>query len=173
MKTMKAMMCVGWIVVLTAAMLLSGCGDKNQSGSTIDEPEITADYLEGDYVNQLLRDGAEHVFGSISLSEGADGSTTVQVAAKEYVEDPDQPNGFFIEDKNYSVSYGLPAEARCTFLSGGSSLPQVMTAEQFVKAYQEDVAEYSQKNSGYANHKLYDMYIMGDQIELMLERYIP
>ncbi|QAT43324.1 hypothetical protein [Aminipila luticellarii] len=173
MKTTRTIMCVGLVFVLTFATLLTGCGKKNQSGSTVDEPEITAEYLEGDYVKQLLRDGAEHVFGSIALSNGEDGSVIVNIEAKEYVEDAEQPNGFYIEDKNYGLSSVLAPEARCTFLTGGVTLPQIMTTEQFVEAYKKDVAEYSKNNPDYQSHKLYDIYIMGDQIELILEKYIP
>lgn len=174
MKTTKTILCVGLFFVLVFVLLLPGCGDKNQSGSTVDEPDITVQYLEEDYVKQLLRDGAEHVFGSIQLSEGEDDSIVVNIEAKEYVEDPDQPNGFYIEDKNYSLSSVLAPEARCTFLSGGTSLPQIMTAEQFAEAYKKDVEEYGgEKNPDYAEHKLYNIYIMSDQIELILEKYIP
>lgn len=174
MKTTRTIVCAGLIFVLTLATLLVGCGDKNRSGSTVDEPEITVEYLEGDYVKQLLRDGAEHVFGSIELSKAEDNSITVNIEAKEYVEDSEQPNGFYIEDKNYSLSSVLAPEARCTFLSGGVSLPQIMTTEQFVEAYKKDIDEYGGANNpDYEKHKLYDIYIMGDQIELILEKYIP
>ncbi|QHI73033.1 hypothetical protein [Aminipila terrae] len=173
MKTTKTIVCVGLIFVLIVVTLLVGCGDKNRSGSTIDEPEITVEYLEGDYVKQLLRDGAEHVFGSIELSKGQDDSVLVNIEAKEYVEDSEQPKGFYIEDKNYSLSSVLAPDARCTFMTGGVSLPQIMTTEQFIDAYKKDVDEYSKNNPDYQNHKLYDIYIMGDQIELILERYIP
>ncbi|WP_312653081.1 hypothetical protein [Aminipila sp.] len=174
MKTTRTIVCTGLIFVLTLATLLVGCGDKNQSGSTVDEPKITVEYLEGDYVKQLLRDGAEHVFGSIEVSKAKDGSVLVNIEAKEYVEDTEQPNGFYIEDKNYSLSSVLAPEARCTFISGDVSLPQIMTTEEFVEAYNKDINEYGGKNNpDYQKHKLYDMYIMGDQIELILERYIP
>lgn len=171
MKTTRTFLCVGLIFVLVSTIFLGGCVDKNQSGSTVDEPEITAEYLEGDYVRQLLRDGAEHVFGSIELKEGEDDSILVDIEAKEYVEDSSQPNGFYIEDRNYSLSTVLSSEARCTFLSVGVSLPQIMSADKFVESYNKYVDEYTDKNN--SNPKLYDIYIMGDQIELILEKYIP
>lgn len=167
MRTIRTIMCVGLIFVIALAMLLVGCRDKDQIGMTVDEPEITVEYLEGDYVKQLLRDGAEHVFGSIEFSKNEEDSIVLSIEAKEYVEDSEHPNGFYIEDRNYSISAVLTPEARCTFLSGDVSLPQIMSTEQFVEAYKKDVDE----NGG--GNKLYDMYIMGDQIELILERYIP
>lgn len=167
MRTIRTIMCVGLIFVIALAMLLVGCRDKDQIGMTVDEPEITVEYLEGDYVKQLLRDGAEHVFGSIEFSKNEEDSTVLSIEAKEYVEDSEHPNGFYIEDRNYSISAVLTPEARCTFLSGDVSLPQIMSTEQFVEAYKKDVDE----NGG--GNKLYDIYIMGDQIELILERYIP
>ncbi|MFV0516503.1 MAG: hypothetical protein ACK5MV_03835 [Aminipila sp.] len=173
MKATKAKLCVGLIFALVLSASLIGCGDKNQSGLTIDEPEITVEYLENDYVEQLLRDGAEHVFGSVELIKNEDGSITVNIDAKEYVKDDNQPNGFYIEDRNYKMSSTLAQEARCTFLQDGVSIPQIMTTEKFVEAFNKDMEKHSTSNPDYKNFKLYDMYIMGDQIELMLERYIP
>lgn len=163
MKITRTIMCVGLIFVLVLATLLVGCRDNNQIGSTVDEPEITVEYLEGDYVKQLLRDGAEHIFGNIIISKDEEESIVLNIEAKEFVKDSGHPNGFYIEDRNYSLSAVLSPEARCTFLSGDVSLPQIMSTEQFVEAYNKDADE----------NKLYDMYIMGDQIELILEKYIP
>lgn len=174
MRKNRIIVGIGLIFAFTLSMLLVGCGDKNQSGLTVDEPEITVEYLERDYVKQLLRDGAEHVFGSIELSKNEDNSIAVNIDAKQYVEDDSRPDGFYIEDRNYNLSTVLAAEARCTFIPYGVSLPQIMDTQQFAKAYEKDLAQYdggaAESNE---NRKLYDIYIMGDQIELILEKYIP
>lgn len=174
MKTTKARLCVGLIFVVAFTIIFGGCADKNQSGSTVLEPEITVEYLEGDYVKQLLRDGAVHVFGSIELSQNEDDSIVVNVEEKEYVEDSTLANGFYVEDKNTSLTTTLASEARCTFISKGVSLPQIMNTQQFVESFNKEMEEYGGTNNpDYKNEKLYDMYIMGDQIELILEKYIP
>lgn len=174
MRKNRIIVGIGLIFAFTLSMLLVGCGDKNQSGLTVDEPEITVEYLERDYVKQLLRDGAEHVFGSIEILKNEDNSIAVNIDAKQYVEDDSRPDGFYIEDRNYSLSTILAAEARCTFIPYGVSLPQIMDTEQFVKAYEKDLAQYDGGAAGSnENRKLYDIYIMGDQVELILEKYIP
>ncbi|MFW5677904.1 MAG: hypothetical protein ACOCNL_16865 [Acetivibrio ethanolgignens] len=164
---------VGLLIVLSIAML-TGCMKSNQNGSTVDEPDITVDYLQGEYVQQLMRDGATHVFGNIKISQNEDDETLLLIESKEYVEDETQPNGFYIEDKNVNVEAVLSSEARCTFMQGGVSLPQIMTAGQFVNEYEKDVAKNGgEKNPEYEKYKLYDIYIMEGQAELVLERYIP
>ncbi|MBN7774260.1 hypothetical protein [Clostridium aminobutyricum] len=168
MKTTKSIVCVGLIFVLAVAMLLPGCAKSNKSGQTEDEPQITVDYLEGDYVEQLVRDGAEHVFGTIELNQADDGTIQVNIAEKVLVEDSSQPEGYYIEDKNSNLSAVLGTGARATFLNGNVSLPQIMSSKEFVKAYQDNLT----KNSGKNDSKLYDIYIMGDQIELILAKYI-
>lgn len=172
MKTTRTILCVGLICVLVLTMLLVGCGDRNQSGLTVDEPDITVEYLEGDYVDQLIRDGAEHVFGTIEVTQVDEETISVDIAAKVFVEDSSQLNGFYIEDKNYSLSKTLNPEARITFLTGEVSLPQIMSPTEFVKAYDEDLAKNGDTEE-YRDSKLYDIYIMGDQIELVLAKYLP
>lgn len=169
MKTTRSVVCMGLIVVLAVAMLLPGCAKSNKSGGTEDEPDITLEYLQGDYVKQLVRDGAEHVFGTIELNQAQDGTIKVNIEEKVLVEDASQPQGYYVEDKNTSVSSVIDPEARTTYLSGDVSLPQIMTADEFVKAYQDD----QRKNADANKSKLYDIYIMGDQVSLILAKYIP
>ena len=59
-------------------------------------------------------------------------------------------------------------------MQGGVSLPQIMAAGQFVEEYEKDIAKNGgEKNPDYEKYKLYDIYIMEGQAELVLERYIP
>ena len=174
-KAVKKNLLIGLLIVVIVAML-TGCFNSNQSGATVDEPEITLEYLKGDYANQLIRDEAEYVFGCIDLNVAEDGTIMVEIDAKEYVNgDADvQLEKAYIEDRNLSISTTLASEARCTFLQGKTTLPQIMTAEEFVEAYKSDVAKNGgEANPDYADSKYYDIYIMGGQIELILARYIP
>ena len=174
-KAGKKYLLVGLLIVVTTSML-TGCFNSNQSGATVDEPDITLEYLKGEYANQLIRDEAEYVFGCIDLTVAEDGSVLVDIDAKEYVNgDADvQLEEAYIEDKNMTVSTVLSTEARCTFLQGKTTLPQIMTAEEFVEAYNKDMAKNGGENNlNYGDSKYYDIYIMGGQIELILARYIP
>ena len=158
------------LAVIFAAAFIAGCtGAQN----TLDEPEITAEYLSGEYAAQLVRDGASVVFGSTQLTEDEAGRVIVNVAEKEFVEDASQPNGFYIADKNLESEYQLADAARATFLHGGESVPEAMGAGEFVEAARQDYDEFGAGDPDYIEHKLYDIYIMGDQVELLIARYIP
>ena len=78
------------ILVLTALMLLllllAGCGSE-KSGNTISEPEITVDYLDGEYADQLINDGAGTMLGTVSVEQSGD-SYIAHVTEKEVVRIP-------------------------------------------------------------------------------------
>ena len=156
-------------VICIAVFIISCTGPHN----TIDEPEITVKYLTGEYADQLVRDGASVVFGSIELTEAEDGSTVVHIKEKEFVEDASEPNGFYIADKNLNSEYPLANEARATFFPVGENVSTAMGASEFIEATRQAYEELGAGNPDYAAYTLYDIYIMGDQVELLLARYIP
>lgn len=153
------------------AFYMTGCADGG--GDITQEPEITVGYLTGEYAGQLVRDGADVLLGVIDITEGEDGTTLVDVGEREYVEDATRPNGFYIADKNLEDTYQLSSDARATFLAGGSSIPKPMAADEFVDAVAKDLDEYGASDPDYKNYKLYDIYVMDDQILLLLARYLP
>lgn len=165
------LVCLG--VTLCAGFFVTGCTKTDRSGNTIDEPEITVEYLTGEYAQQLLRDGAEYIFGTITINTLEDGTIECGIDGKEFVEDQDQESGYYIADRNLDYTYPLPAEARTTFMQGGTSIAQVMTTDEFVAAVQKDFEEYGKSNPDYQKSKLYDIYVMNDQIELVTARYLP
>ena len=55
-------------------MALTACGEE-KSGNTIDEPEITAEYLHGEYSEQLLTDGASTMIGDVDITKDGDSYT--------------------------------------------------------------------------------------------------
>jgi len=125
-----------------------------------DEPAMSVDFLTGEYARQLLRDGASVVFGVIlSITEDEYGMYVLKVGEREYVESASHPGGYYIADKNLESSYYLPPDARATFISRGSNQTKAMVAEEFVLAAEQDM------------EKLFDIYIMGDYIELLIARY--
>lgn len=163
-----------FILTMMLSVVMTGCHVKNQNGFTVDEPDITLEYLEGEYVEQLIRDGAEHLFGNIEIIKGDDGSTEINIITKELVTDSINGGKTLIEDRNYEISYPLSEEARCTFLQGGVSVPQILSAYKFVEQYESSLKQdlpVQGDNSEYLMY--YDLYIMNDQIELILAKYIP
>ena len=167
MKVKKAALT---ILITGGLILLAGCaGEQN----TIDEPEITAEYLASEYAAQLVRDGAKSCFGSIDIYEDEEGTVWVDVTEKEFVEDKNQPNGFYIAYKNIESTYQLSLEARATFLPGGSSAAVPMDALDFIEAVYRDLEEYGEDNPEYHDMKLYNIYAIDDMIELLIAWYIP
>ncbi|MCR5481836.1 MAG: hypothetical protein K6F52_03490 [Clostridia bacterium] len=198
MKNKSLTLCL--VCILVFSCLFYGCREENQSGGTIDEPAITVDYLTGEYADQLLRDGAEHVFGSISMDLSDPANPVLNVTAKEYVEDSSRAAGYYIADRNLTLSYPLAEEARTTFLVGRTSIPKIMTTEEFCKAYTADTSGFatvpSANSAGgtvaanatnvddealqtaesdletHLQSKYYDIYVMNGQVELILAYYL-
>lgn len=58
MKRAFKSMFLSLLLCAALVMTFTGC-DDDTSGGTIDEPEITGEYLAGEYAQQLTTDGAE------------------------------------------------------------------------------------------------------------------
>ena len=160
-------------LVLLMVFTATGCNDPNKSGNTFKEPEITVEYLSTGYAEQLMRDGATYIFGTIEVVPDENGNPFLVIAEKEYVKDQNHPKGYYIADKNMSHTYPLSFEARSTHLSGDTSIPNIMTSENFVKAVASDLKLYGESNPELSTERLYDIYVIGDQVEMILARYIP
>ena len=59
------------VLCLSMMLFLCGCGEE-KSGSTIEEPEITGKYLQEEYSQQLLTDGAETMIGTVDIEKKDD-----------------------------------------------------------------------------------------------------
>ena len=164
MKKTLTMICAAVCVIA----LLAGC-TRGYHG-TLDEPELTVSYLTGEYAAQLINDGARVLFGTIDLTEREDGTRLVNIREKEHVEDPDDPRGFYIADRNLESTYELSEEARATFIPRGERVAQAMDYETFVDAVW---LEFFENNIEHQDYQLYDIYIMGDEVLLFIARYFP
>ena len=80
-KTKYIVLC---LVLCLSALLLAGCGEK-KSGSTIAEPEITGQYLQEEYSQQLLTDDAETVLGYVTLDKLEEGGYSVHISERQVV----------------------------------------------------------------------------------------
>ena len=168
-KTARRTSALTFLFFLTLAMLFCASCSSDRSGGTIDEPAITADYLRGEYADQLLRDGAEHVFGTIDFNTEEDGSIReIAVAAKEYVADSSAENGYYIADRNKLYLVHMPEEARTTYRFDGDSEETVLAPAEFTSAALADYAAHESELSSYRESRLYDIYLFDDQILLIL-----
>lgn len=171
MITIKRVFYLALIIALVLGA--TSCNLQKKSGSTVVEPEITVEYLEGSYAKQLLKDGAEHLFGNISLKKLENGDVELTIDAKELVEDYEGKT--LIENRNYEISYVLSPEARCTFRKGidpqGDS--EILTGAKFVKSYEKETKGMTlEERKTYDSSHYYKIYILNDQIELLLEERV-
>ncbi|MBK5245949.1 MAG: hypothetical protein JJE49_01595 [Peptostreptococcaceae bacterium] len=160
------------VISLLMVLSMNGCNNPKQIGSTYEEPEITIEYLSTAYVDQLIRDGGTHFFGSIEITSDENGNPYIIIAEKELVADKTQPKGYYIADKNLESTYPLSFEARTTHLTGETSIANIMTSENFVKAVVSDKKSIIQKPTDESLLKYYDIYVIGDQVELILAHYL-
>jgi hypothetical protein len=171
MRNIKKIVCI--FTVFALIVFSTSCDFQKKSGSTVIEPEITPEYLENEYSEQLLRDGAEYLFGNVSLKKTQDAQVEVTISAKELVEDYE--GKILIENRNYEISYVLPQEARCTFRKPVDSKtePDVLTGEQFLKAYEKEIKGMTlEQKKNYDNSQYYKIYVLNDQIELLLNERV-
>jgi uncharacterized lipoprotein YehR (DUF1307 family) len=161
-------------IILSLVMLISmvGCNNSPHDGNINGEPEITVVYLSTEYADQLTRDGAIHIFGTIEIDADENGNPFVKITEKELVIDSTLDKGYYIADKNLQSTFLMSNEARTTHLAGDTSIANIMTTENFVKAVSSDKKLSTQKASGYDNEKFYDIYVIDDQIELILAHYL-
>lgn len=135
---------------------LSGCGE-DKTGQTINEPEITGEYLAGEYSQQLLTDGAETVIGSVTMEKQGEDAYTVHISEREVIVNSNYKEGYYIADNNitHDVSFGFDARIAC-FENGKL---EVKTPEEFIKTQDKNVKE----------EKIYTVYLIGGSAELILE----
>lgn len=152
---MKSFTKFGSIILLLCVFcifILSGCGEE-KSGNTLDEPEITGEYLSEEYSRQLLTDGAETITGFVDM-EKSDGVYKVKVTEKEVVPNSSYDEGYYIADTNLIKNLSLGIEPKIACLSDGELI--VQTPDEFIK--------YSKKHP----NQLYTIYMMGVSAELII-----
>lgn len=132
--------------------MLSGCGNK--SGSTIDEPEITGEYLTEEYSQQLLTDGAETLLGYVSIDKQGEDSYSAHIEEQEVVPSSSYDEGYYIADTNISKDVPLGLDVRIACFHDGEYV--VETPDQFIEKHGEDKT------------RLFTVYLMGDSAELFV-----
>lgn len=152
MKKLMGLSFVFLTLVIFSMSALTGCGEE-KSGNTIDEPEITADYLKTEYAQQLTTDGAEIMLGTVELSKNGE-FYDVTITEKEVVPSSEYDEGYYIADTNVIKEVTLGSDARITCLIDGEE--QVVKARNFINSTDTDADQ------------LYNVYLMGDSAELIM-----
>ncbi len=129
----------------------AGCGNQNED--ITEEPELDADYLMGEYTQQLITDGAEQYLGSVSIEKHGD-SYIARVAEKEVVASDRYDEGYYIADRNL--------EHKFTFDDGSRVVRKNKSGDM------EYVDSKTFLTEGHADNSLFNVYVIGDSIELMV-----
>jgi len=140
------------ILCLLSVIFLTSCG-QDKSGSTIDEPELTAEYLSEEYSQQLLTDGAETMIGTVTISEN-NGVYDVVISEKEVVPNSDYEDGYYIADTNVVKEGTLGFDARIVCEHEGENI--MSDADAFMKEHPD------------GSEELYTIYMMGNSAELIM-----
>lgn len=80
--------------------------------------EITGKYLQEDYSQQLLNDGAETVVGYVTLEKLGEGDYSVHISERQVVASSEYKDGYYIADNNVAKDVTLGAEGRIACQKG-------------------------------------------------------
>jgi len=140
------------ILCLIFAFSFTGCGDK--SGGTIDEPEITSDYLTEEYSQQLVTDGANVITGYVTITK-QDSGYSITLDEQEVIANSSYDDGYYIADTNVEQEASMYADTRIVCESDDELV--VTSADDFAASHEND------------NDELYTVYLMGNTAELIIE----
>jgi|GEM_PF-817762 len=176
MKAGKSRRGMFFLLVALSVFCFYGCKNTGLIGNTYVEPEITVEYLTSEFSEQLVRDGADKRFGKIeNVVDNGNGSFILTIDEKQFVSDANQPNGFYIADRNLTDDLYLGENARTVFFPGGDSTKAMCfeNAKAFIDTLLEDRSIYSPNNSEYEDSQLFYFYIMHNEVVLIIQQYIP
>jgi hypothetical protein len=156
-------------VILALVLILSfgGCGRVD---NTIAEPdEITAEYLYGEYAEQLVRDGAEITLGTVKIDADENGQYSMEVEHMVIVESDLTEEGYYVADSNILTTMPLDPEARITYAGEAGAEPEVITVDELAEIV--NAADYNPLEEG--NEKLFDVYVMAGSVVMALAKELP
>ena len=141
------------LLLISILGLLTACGAPMGEGS-LDNEDITYDYLVEEYSEMLLTDGAEHLIGSVELSTAEDGAPQIILHPKEAASEPNSDGTYTVSSYAINRVLYLADNVYATF--GGSET--VLDAEEFLLSVSD----------AFDDSVMYDVYAMEDQILLIL-----
>ena len=139
------------ISVFCIIFILAGCSTKDSDQDFDGEYDIEA--LQTEYADQLIRDGAETVIGTVEIT-GSEADYSVTVNEKKVVPNDNYEDGYYIADRNMANTYPLGSDQGIAAMENGA--PVVCTTEDFIKNHSGD------------SESLYTVYLIGDVVELIL-----
>lgn len=167
-------------MTLLMTVLFSGCGQQINDNDIMEEPEITLEYLSGEYAEQILRDGGEDTLGTIEItnegkdgSDGSEGTLSLTIHDMVIVESSITDEGYYVADKNLSSTVPLSPDAYVTYIKSREKGPEVMPLKEFLRLVQKDAEKQKSNGLEPGNEKLYQVYIIGDTAVMILAKELP
>lgn len=151
-------------LVTFLAVTFSGCSKVQED---LEEPNITVEYLSGEYADQVMRDGGECTLGTIDITKNGD-TYSATVKSMVIVESDMSDEGYYIADKNLSSTFSVDSETPVTYIKDDKSGPEVISLEEFIKLIKDDTNPLEE-----GDEKLYDVYTMGDDALMILAKELP
>ncbi len=146
MKRKMTKLAVSLLTLIIFSIAFAGCGDE------MDEPEITIEYLHGEFAEMLEEDGAEIILGSVDILE-EDGVYKARITEKQVVPS-DNKKGYYLAETNNLYERTIGPDCRIVYMNGDT--PVIGSPEEFNKKYN------GEKNS------IYMTYCFSESCELIL-----
>lgn len=152
------------LLLLIFILGITGSCGAPEGDETLNESDLTLEYLEEDYTSQLLTDGAEHLVGSIELDVAEDGSPQIILHPKEVSSSANSDGTYNVS--SYAINRILSVSDSLYATVSGSS--EILSSGEFLTAVQEDYDANGTSFDDYGDYILYDVYALEDQVLLIL-----
>jgi len=166
MKNINLFRLITVLIITILVFTVTGCSDQRD---IMEEPEITVEYLTGEYADQLIRDGSETILGTVSVDKTDDGIYSLTVNSMLVVESEADDEGYYIADKNISGTYNIASDARVTYIGDSGNDPQVVTLDEFIELTDADTSDPLEEG----NEELYDVYIIDNNALMIIAKELP
>ncbi len=157
-------------LALTLVFSLTSCNSSSHDEIEEDDSRFTIKYINEKYVPQLLKDGAEYYFGNIVLKDSKEDEENIFVGVDVKVIVERENGAYYLENSNQYKEFSMSKNAKCTYATENVSVPQVLSAEDCLKAYNKEIEK---KGETYAESKFFDIYVMNDEAVLLVEHILP
>lgn len=151
----KLLIMAAVLVCVAMVFAFTGCGSEDEY---TDDADFTVDYLNDEYPEQLMADGAETTLGSVSIKkeETDNGANYIlTIVGKEIVLNPDYEEGYYIAETNVVKDCGVGGYAKFVYYDENGE-EVVGDAESFMLTHPNDP------------DLLYTVYCINDNAELLL-----
>lgn len=156
--------CALFLLIILMLAACFGCGAPEDENT----PDITLDYLAGEYTTQLVHDGAEQLLGSVELSKNENGDLNLILHPKELVQDASQPGGYRVDSFALNRTFVIPEQAYITYQAPDADSPEILSPADFYTSITEEYEAAGLSFEEYGDHRLYDVYALDEQVLLIM-----